>query len=406
MECVTDDFDISRDNNQEMTLSSVISNTFQDNDTKCLSESVNSSTLDDSEDEDEVSIRIANQTASESDSFTNNSALDHHHGIKTSDDVCDMNIQKKVVSTKEPWFPKMSLLELAYKLKEAEFRVFGSSNGQSNRGTLSERATKEGRSSVTSELDETNHNHSTTIRSQQSDSVSCNSAFPRTFRDLQKAVSNKFSPSGNTNGIKQSKTFVSQDLLSSLTHPNDYGFPSNTGSVQTSSSCGTLADVNITNHETDSYYPTLIKNEPLDTIDLTSAISNRSEHFSRYSKSSYMDERRRHPCSFCPYRSDTRSHLRRHELAIHKNGAKARNRLPRLPEYVMSTTMPMAPILVSGPVVGGRRRHHCDQCMYETNSVCHLRRHQSTIHGKEKPFRCNVCLLEFSRSEKVRKFVL
>lgn len=131
--------------------------------------------------------------------------------------------------------------------------------------------------------------------------------------------------------------------------------------------------------------------------------SKTTEFSSLCGENSNFDAYKRHQCAWCDYRTDSKSHLLRHQKRVHQfvmpidsSGAAVSLSMSfdRSAEMEMGKTDSNSRSL---------RRHRCELCSYQTDSKSHLRRHQGSVHSTKKPYRCHLCRMEFSRSEKAKE---
>lgn len=268
------------------------------------------------------------------------------------------------------WNSGSSLLELAYKLKQAEFRVFGrtrpefeasaaeNDESRSTQREFPERTNGERKADASEEpevfVPGKNDSHFSSLLDFSFDdfttikSLKCvreryrmfRASFPRSYDEIE-----------NVGGVENSK---------------------NTSASATSSSPADAASTNVVNDS-----PTHGDNATVN---------------------------RRHPCDWCSYQTDCRSHLIRHQKAVHRNVATDDDDLLTFePTSVIKTTAAKPKAMrTRNPYNIATRKYKCDMCVYSTDCVSHLRRHQGCIHSKSKPYWCYVCRKEFSRSEKTK----
>ena len=106
---------------------------------------------------------------------------------------------------------------------------------------------------------------------------------------------------------------------------------------------------------------------------------------------------KRHRCDWCSYHTDSKSHLIRHQRAMHREASDSNLK-------VDSPLMPFGRKLGRPDKIDDKlKKHKCDLCSYQTDCRSHLRRHQGSVHSKDKPYQCPVCKKEFARSEKVKE---
>jgi len=408
-------------------------NTADDNDIRS-SEGLNSSLEDyegDSESDDDVIMQPAVDVRTNQSNYTN---LETNNLSIRKDETGmlavkrDSNVNKKIpekahTPVAKQWLPKMNLLELAYRLKQAEHRVFGPGSGQSVKrsstsngtGSIAEGAGDTPRWNVSSAALNDASSKSTGTNyfpgvvvppkiTEADNSFSAN-AYLRNQQGRNFPAHCDSSPQSNLSSNAVAAYNNRREVLQDDTVTNRRHSHHNQG----------VFERNAMDSEMQNYDALAAKRESFRGYETTSDRPNLMQASSMFFAAEStgipsVDTRRRHQCSFCKYRSDTRSHVRRHELSIHYHGATARHRGPRDFRGVSPMNVPQAPqteftsvVMPSEMLRTGLdvRRHQCDLCTYNTDSISHLKRHQCSVHGKEKPFSCTVCLREFSRSEKV-----
>lgn len=102
--------------------------------------------------------------------------------------------------------------------------------------------------------------------------------------------------------------------------------------------------------------------------------------------------KKRFGCGWCGYNTDSKSHLHRHHKSMHRD---------RELKILTDPDLFIAPKRSLPPE--GKRKHQCDMCSYQTDCKSHLRRHQGSVHCKDKLYECPICKIEFSRSEKAKE---
>lgn len=145
-----------------------------------------------------------------------------------------------------------------------------------------------------------------------------------------------------------------------------------------------------------------IKTETLSDSNMDESAFDQSKatEFSSPFENSNFDAYKRHQCAWCNYKTDSKSHLLRHQKTVHQFV------LPNDSSDAATAAL-MKSLDSSAEMEVGKtrsmRRHRCELCSYQTDSKSHLRRHQGSVHSTKKPYRCHLCKMEFSRSEKAKE---
>lgn len=115
-----------------------------------------------------------------------------------------------------------------------------------------------------------------------------------------------------------------------------------------------------------------------------------------------VEPQKRHQCDWCSYQTDSRSHLIRHQKAVHREVISNDASLSVPSSDLCPNPIKPDPAKQRNFYTPLNRRFKCDMCVYSTDCLSHLRRHQGCMHNKMKSYWCYICKKDFSRSEKTK----
>lgn len=267
------------------------------------------------------------------------------------------------------WSSNSSLLELAYKLRQAEFRVYG-------------------------------------MLAPDRTSMMPTKEMPSDQKNLEKHIDET---------PKQSPfhSICSSTLLSSLDYSFDDALTTNVSlkSIQDRYRMFKASFPRFTDYDTAAMNENCkpmtndANTSSLETVASDSILSNYALKISPCQKAASPTEsepQKRHQCDWCSYQTDSRSHLIRHQKAVHREVISNDSSLSVLSSDLCST--PIKPALAKQRSWCNmpNRRFKCDMCVYSTDCLSHLRRHQGCMHNKMMSYWCYICKKDFSRSEKTK----